>query len=52
MKMHADDWNPEQSARGLSSRPILLPSTTANEWHVTLLAALHAAHARQVTAMQ
>jgi pimeloyl-ACP methyl ester carboxylesterase len=52
MKTHADLWDPERSARGLSSRSILLLSTTANESHSTLLAALHAAHARQVTALQ
>jgi pimeloyl-ACP methyl ester carboxylesterase len=51
-KAHADLWDPERSARALSSRPILLLSTTANESHATLLAALHAAHARQVTALQ
>ena len=52
MKAHADLWDPERSARDLSSRSILLLSTTANESHAPLVAALHAAHARRVTGLQ
>jgi pimeloyl-ACP methyl ester carboxylesterase len=52
MKTHADGWNPEGSARALSSRPILVLSTTANESHPSLVAALRVAHAQRVMALQ
>jgi pimeloyl-ACP methyl ester carboxylesterase len=52
MKAHADLWDLDRSARALSSRRILLLSTTANESHATLMAALRAAHAKHVAGMQ
>jgi pimeloyl-ACP methyl ester carboxylesterase len=52
IKMHADEWNAERFAVPLSSRPLLIISTTANESHATLISALHTAHARQLTALQ
>jgi pimeloyl-ACP methyl ester carboxylesterase len=52
MKEHADLWDPDRSAAALSARPHLIISTTANESHPRLIAALRAAHARQVTALQ
>jgi uncharacterized protein len=52
MKTNADLWDPERSSRRLSSRSILILSTTANESHAPLVAALHAAQARRVTALQ
>lgn len=52
MKTNADLWNPERSAPRLSSRSILLLSTTTNESHASLVTALHSAHARHVTALQ
>jgi len=52
METHADLWNPERSARALSYRPVLLLSTTANESHPLLMAALRTAHAQRVTGLQ
>jgi pimeloyl-ACP methyl ester carboxylesterase len=52
MKQHADLWDPDRSAAALSRRPLLIMSTTANEDHPHLIAALRAARARQVTAIQ
>jgi uncharacterized protein len=52
MKQHADLWDPDRSAAALSARPLLIISTTANEDHPRLIAALRAAHARRVSALQ
>jgi uncharacterized protein len=52
MKEHVDLWDPDRSAAALSRRRLLIMSTTANESHPSLIAALRAAHARQVTALQ
>jgi pimeloyl-ACP methyl ester carboxylesterase len=52
MKQHVDLWDPDRSAAALTARPLLIISTTANESHPRLIAALRAAHARQVTAFQ
>jgi pimeloyl-ACP methyl ester carboxylesterase len=52
MKEHADEWNPEQKAAALARRPALLIAADNVEAHSRLAAALQAAHARQVTALQ
>jgi uncharacterized protein len=52
MKEHGDDWNPDQKAAALANRPLLLIAAENVEAHSSLAAALQAAHARQVTALQ
>jgi uncharacterized protein len=49
MKARGERWDPARSAAALSSRRLLIISTTANESHPALIAALHAAHASRVT---
>jgi pimeloyl-ACP methyl ester carboxylesterase len=49
---HADLWDPDRRAASLSPRPLLLISSTHNEAHPGLVAALHAAHARHLKAIQ
>ncbi len=49
MKAQGKRWDPATSAAVLSSRRLLIISTTANESHPALLAALQAAHAPDVT---
>jgi uncharacterized protein len=51
MKEHAELWDPVHEAGAMSSRPFLLISTTANESHVKLVAALRA-RGKKVTAVQ
>jgi uncharacterized protein len=52
MKTHGDAWDPVRLGPALARRPLLLISTTANETHSHLVAALHAAHANRLTAVQ
>jgi pimeloyl-ACP methyl ester carboxylesterase len=52
MKAHGDEWNAERWAPQLSSRTLLLISATQNEAHRPLTAALDAAHAPRLTALQ
>jgi pimeloyl-ACP methyl ester carboxylesterase len=49
---HADSWDLETNALALRSRPLLIISTTSNDGHPPLIAALHAAQGRNVTALQ
>ena len=51
MKVHAEEWDPAGLASAIARRPLLLISTTANESHPHLVAALRAAHANRLTAM-
>ena len=51
MKSQGDRWNPIGSAAKLRGRPVLLVSTTHNETHTRLVAALRSAGAK-VTALQ
>lgn len=49
---HADQWDLERQTAALRFRPLLILSTTANEDHPRLIAALHAAQAGRVTGAQ
>ena len=52
MKAHAKEWDPAGFAPAIARHPLLLISTTTNESHVLLVAALRHAHASRLTAMQ
>ena len=52
MKAHGEEWDPVRLAPALARRPLLVISTTANQSHPRLVAALHAAHPNRLTAMQ
>jgi hypothetical protein len=52
MKLQGDQWNPERWAGPLSARSLLVISTTKNESHRPLVAALHSAHAQHLTTFQ
>jgi dipeptidyl aminopeptidase/acylaminoacyl peptidase len=52
VKDHGAEWDLAQSAKALRSRPVLLVSTTANEQHARLVAALRAAGGKRVEAVQ
>jgi len=49
---HADAWDVASQAPALRRRPLLIVSTTTNEDHPPLIAALRAARAQDVTALQ
>jgi len=52
MKRHAETWNPIRLAPALARHSLLVISTNANDSHQKLVAALRAAGARRVTALQ
>jgi uncharacterized protein len=52
MKAHSEEWDPAELAPAIARRPLLLVSTTANESHAHLVAALRAARATRLTAVQ
>jgi pimeloyl-ACP methyl ester carboxylesterase len=49
---HADTWDLDTKALELRRRPLLIISRTSNDDHPPLIAALHAARAEDVTALQ
>lgn len=52
LEEHADSWDLERQSSRLRIHPLLIISTTTNEYHPQLIAALHAARADNVTALQ
>ena len=52
IKAHRDDWDPIQSAALLRARPLLLISTTANQSHQRLTAAVRQGSTNRLTALQ
>jgi uncharacterized protein len=52
IKLEGDQWNPERWAGPLSARSLLVISTTKNESHRPLVAALYSAHAQHLTTFQ
>jgi dipeptidyl aminopeptidase/acylaminoacyl peptidase len=52
LEEHADQWDLERQVAALRLRPLLLVSSTVNEDHARLVAALHAAQAGNVTAAE
>jgi dipeptidyl aminopeptidase/acylaminoacyl peptidase len=52
MKRHAETWDPIRLAPGLARHSLLIISTNANDSHKKLVAALRAAGAPRVTALQ
>jgi pimeloyl-ACP methyl ester carboxylesterase len=52
IKAHANEWDPIRSAALLRARPLLLISTTANESHQRLVAAVGKDSSNRLTALQ
>jgi uncharacterized protein len=52
IKAHGNEWDPIRSAALLRARPLLLISTTANESHQPLSAAVRQGSTNQLTALQ
>jgi hypothetical protein len=52
MKAHGNEWDPIRSAGLLRANPLLLISTTANQSHPPLVAAVRGSGTKLLTALQ